>query len=116
MEAKYMAASDATSEIVWLCALLTELGIKQTEPTVLYTDSQSAIAAANREVPHARTKHIDIHYHFVRERIASHEVMVNHCTSEENAADLFTKAFPRPRHEDLVARLGLRTESRGSVE
>ena len=116
MEAKYMVASAATSELIWLRSLLTELGLPPDGPMTLFSDSRSAIDAAYREVPHARSKHIDIHYHFIRERIASNEVMVSHCTSEDNLADLFTKPFPRPRHQDLVSRLGLRSEARGSVE
>ena len=106
MEAEYMAASDATSEIVWLRALLTELGIKQTEPTVLYTDSQSAIAAANREVPHARTKHIDIRYHWVREVIERGDITLDYLETARMPADAFTKALARARLNALIETFG----------
>ena len=59
------------------------------------------------QTSHARTKHIDIHYHYIRERIASNEVVVSHCPSEDNLADALTKALPRPRHQSLVARMGM---------
>ena len=106
--AEYMAASAAASDIAWLRALLAELGFPPTSATPLYVDNQSAIASANAQTSHARTKHIDIHYHFIRERIASHEVEVIHCASEENVADLLTKPLPRPRFKTLVERLGMR--------
>ena len=107
MEAEYMAASLATSEIAWLRALLAELGFAPPGPTALFVDNQSAIASANAQVSHARTKHIDIHYHFVRERVTSGEVAVIHCPSEDNLADALTKALPRPRFQALVSRMGM---------
>ncbi|CDO77611.1 hypothetical protein BN946_scf184946.g3 [Trametes cinnabarina] len=108
MEAEYMAMSAAASEIAWLRALLTELGFPPSGPTPLYVDNQSAIASANVQTSHACTKHIDIHYHFIRERIASNEVVVNHCPSEDNLADALTKALPRPRHQALTTCMGMR--------
>ncbi|KAJ2985252.1 hypothetical protein NUW54_g10210 [Trametes sanguinea] len=108
MEAEYMAASTATSEIAWLRALLTELGFPPIGPTVLHVDNQSAIASAHAQVSHARTKHIDIHYHYLRERITSNEVSVIHCPSADNVADALTKALPRPRFQAIVALMGMR--------
>ncbi|KAL7284387.1 hypothetical protein ACG7TL_001677 [Trametes sanguinea] len=108
IEAEYMAASTATSEIAWLRTFLRELGFPLSGPTPLYVDNQSAIASANAQASHAHTKHIDIHYHFVRERITSNEVTVLHCSSEDNLADALTKALPRPRFQALVARMGMR--------
>ncbi len=108
MEAEYMAASAAASEVAWLRTLLTELGFPPTQPTPLYVDNNSAIASAHAKTSHARTKHIDIHYHFIRERITSNEVKVTHCASEDNFADILTKALPRPRHQSLIARMGMR--------
>ena len=97
MEAEYMAASAAASEATWLWSLLSELGLPQTDLTPLYVNNQSAIASANTQTSHARTKHIDIHYHYIREPITSNEVTVSHCPSEDNLADALTKALPRPR-------------------
>lgn len=74
----------------------------------LFIDNQSVIVSANAQTLHARTKHIDIHYHFIHEWIASNEVQVTHRPTEENIADVFTQALPRPRFQTLVARMGLR--------
>jgi hypothetical protein len=74
MEAEYMALSDATKELKWVRTLLAELGYSNKKSaddtlTVLFSDSQSAIALAKNPVSHARAKHIDIRHHFVREAI-----------------------------------------------
>jgi len=50
---------------------------------------------AENPVFHAHSKHIDIHHHFVCERLASNEVILNHCASEENVADMFTKPLAK---------------------
>ena len=65
-EAEYVALSAATQEAVWLRRLLTDLQVTLSEPTVLMEDNQGAIAIAIARNPtaHARTKHIDICYHF----------------------------------------------------
>ena len=116
MEAEYMAASLATREAAWLQALLKELGFELNGPTSLNTDNQSAIQFAKNSGFHARSKHIDIQYHFVREKIISNEITIPYCASEDNLADIFTKALPMPKHQDLINRLGMQPELRGSVK
>ena len=116
MEAEYMAASLATREAMWLRTLLKELGFELEGPTTLHTDNQSAIQFAKNSGFHARSKHIDIQYHFVREKIISNEIIIPYCASEDNLADIFTKALPMPKHQDLTNRLGMQSELRGSVE
>lgn len=66
-EAEYVALSAVTQEAVWLRQLLTDLQVTLSEPIVLMEDNQGAIAIARNPTGHARTKHIDIRYHFVRE-------------------------------------------------
>ena len=73
-EAEYKAAYTATLECVWLRRLFTDLGMEQHAPTSLYTDSMSALAVAKNPVFHARTKHIEVHYHYVRERLSAGEI------------------------------------------
>ena len=64
IEVEYRAAYLATCEVIWIRRLLVELGFPQ-QQTVLATDNQSCIAIARNPVFHARTKHIEIQYHFV---------------------------------------------------
>ena len=59
----------AACEAVWLKRILNDLGIPIKDPTSLYCDNMSSIYLARNSVFHARTKHIEVHYHFIRERI-----------------------------------------------
>ena len=94
-EAEYRAASSTTCEIVWLRRLLEELGCPQTGPTTLRCDNESCIALARNPVFHARLKHIEIQYHFIREKLLDETIDVVYCKTEDNLADLFTKALPQ---------------------
>jgi transposase InsO family protein len=107
MEAEYMALSHATREVIWLRNVLNGLGFTQEHPNQLYTDNQGAIDFANGHSIHARSKHIDIRHHFVRESIASRLVTVDHCASAENLADLLTKALDGVTLRGLLARYGM---------
>lgn len=109
MEAEYMALAHATKEALWLRSLFADLGLITDGPIQLYADNESALAFAHDSQFHARSKHIDIRYHFVRERIISNEISVTHCASEDNAADILTKPLARPEHTRQLARIGLRT-------
>lgn len=69
-EAEYIALSTATQEAVWIRRLLSDLKVTQKHPTVLMEDNQGAIFIANNPVSHSRTKHIDVHYHYIREALS----------------------------------------------
>ena len=103
MEAEYMALTHATKEALWLRTLATDLGFNITGPMSIQTDNQSAIAFAHNDQFHPRSKHIDIRHHFVRERIDSSDIAIIHCASEDNSADLLTKALARPTHSRQMA-------------
>jgi len=98
MEAEYIALAHVAKEAVWLCALTSEIGINAPSATALYTDNQAAISFARDTQFHARSKHIDIRHHFVRERIQDHSITVSHCTSADNTADILTKGLARSTH------------------
>ena len=75
-EAEYVALSQATQEAIYLRKLLADLGCKADSPTVLKEDNQGAIQLSRNPRFHNRTKHIDVAFHFIHERIASNEVKV----------------------------------------
>ena len=64
----------AAFEIAWLCKLLQSLGCKVVKPIMLYCNNMSSIQLARNPVFHARTKHIEVHYHFVREKVLAGEI------------------------------------------
>ena len=91
IEAKYMATTHASKEVVWLQRLCSEIGFKQQVVRVDY-DSQSAIFLAKNPAYHSRTKHIDIQYHFVRDMVESMKVLLEKVDTLENVADSLTKS------------------------
>jgi histone deacetylase 1/2 len=69
-EAKYKSLSNATTEVMWVQTLLNELGVSQSKAAVLWCDNIGATYLFANPVFHARTKHIEVDYHFIRERVA----------------------------------------------
>ena len=117
-EAEYMAGCQAAKEAVWLRALLKDLGYQQQDATVLYGDNQGCLALARNPTLHARTKHIEMRHHFIRERIESCKIKQVYCPTEDMVADVLTKAITREKHEAFSSAMGLvgmRRQASGSV-
>ena len=110
-EAEYMGQTQCTKEAIWLRGLLRELlaqykhGDLQT--TILYGDNQGAIAMAKNPQFHARTKHIDLQWHYVRERVSDGDVELQYVPTEQQIADGLTKALPKDRFIVFRNALGL---------
>lgn len=108
MEAEYIAASLASRQAVWLRQLYWELqGRPATKETVLiYTDSQPAYKVAHNPSDHGRTKHIDLHYHFLRQRISLHHISLQLCSTKQMTADFLTKALPKRQYHRFKRQIG----------
>ena len=106
-EAEYIALSSCAREAVWLRRLLSDLGEQQDVPTRIFVDNTSAIALARNPEFHARTKHIQLHYHYIRQAMAEREVDVQHCNTKDQVADGLTKSLSRDRHQVAVQAFGL---------
>ena len=91
-EAEVVGVDDAMSNIVWTRNFLLAQGI-QIADNVIYQDNQSAILLERngRRSSGKRTRHIDIRYFFITDRIAKKEVRVEHCPTKDMLADMFTK-------------------------
>ena len=92
-EAEYVAATHTAKEAVWLCGLIGELFSMVTKPTTLFGDNQSAIALVHRGQYHARTKHIDIQYYFIRYIIEAGSIKLIYCPTDDQTANTLTKAL-----------------------
>lgn len=92
-EAEYIALSCATQEAVWLRQLASELNLKQSKPTVIYEDNQSAISFARNAQVQGRMKHIDIRYHFIQEKVIDGTIEIKYCSTDQMLADILTKGL-----------------------
>ena len=82
-EAEYRGAAVATCEVAWLRTLLGDLGVQVDEQVVIHCDNLSSIQLARNPVFHARTKHIEVHYHYVRERVLAGDIDLVYFSTEE---------------------------------
>ena len=105
VEAESMAAAEAAKEVIWLRGILSEMGFPQEEPTPIMEDSQGAIDLSVSSRHHARTKHIRIRYHFIRQLIGQGELALVKVSTDHQLADLLTKPLSRPRFLKLRDRM-----------
>lgn len=96
-EAEYMAAGSAVKEALWLRKLLCDFEKDISRPVVIHTDNQAALKLLTNPVVSARSKHIDVQHHFVRERIVRNEVVFTYCPTGEMVADCLTKLVPKQK-------------------
>jgi hypothetical protein len=106
-EAEYVAATHAAKEAIWLRRLIGEVFRPLTAPTTLFCDNQSAIALTRDGQFHARTKHIDIRYHFIRFVVEGNSIKLIYCPTNEMVADALTKALPSIKAKHFAKSLGL---------
>lgn len=92
-EGEYIATVEAAKETIWLRSLIQELGITH-ESVRLHCDSQSAICLAKDPVHHARTKHIDVCYHKLREFVGGGDIQLLKVFTDDNVANMLTKPLP----------------------
>jgi histone deacetylase 1/2 len=108
-EAEYKAVANATAEIMWIQILLYELGIQAPRAAKLWCDNIGAKYLSANPVFHARTKHIEVDYHFVRERVARRLLDIEFISTRDQVADGFTKPLPVRQLEMFKNNLNLRS-------
>ena len=106
-EAEYKALANATSELVWVEAVLRELGVQLRDISCLWCDNLGATYLSANPIFHARTKHIEIDYHFVRQRVVSKNLEIKFISSKDQVADGFTKALPVKELDEFKHNLNL---------
>jgi len=88
-------------------------------PVVIYCDNISSILLANNSVYDARTKHIEVHYHFIRKKVIAKEIDLIHVNTEDQVVDIFTKALGTDKLKKVRQMLGVLEVDlslRGNVE
>lgn len=110
-EAEYMALKEAIKEQVYIRTILQEIGIfTPIKCDILYTDSNSAIELAKNPVFHNRTKHIDIQYHFVREKVINKETNLLFIPTTGQLADALTKPLSLDKFAKFISGIGLKDQ------
>ncbi|XP_057803015.1 secreted RxLR effector protein 161-like [Salvia miltiorrhiza] len=106
-ESEYRSLANATTDIVWLHALCSELGLTLQSPSKLWCDNISALALAGNPVFHTRTKHIEVDIHYIRDKIKDGTIEVGYVPSNDQIADLLTKPLADTRFCALRDKLNL---------
>jgi hypothetical protein len=108
VEAEYIAQAHAAKEALWLRSFVSEIRNEPARAITINSDNQGAIALAKDNKFHARTKHIDVRYHFIREAVEDGKVSVVYIPTDDNLADIFTKPLAKTKFRRFVELLGLR--------
>nr|XP_033514035.1 uncharacterized protein LOC117278679 [Nicotiana tomentosiformis] len=106
-EAEYRSLATKVAELIWLYELFKEADTQIKLPIDIYCDSKSAIQIAANPLYHERTKHIEIDYHFVRERIQQRLITTNYISTTNQPANILTKGLAKVQHEYLKSKLGV---------
>ena len=95
-EAEYVAAIEASKEMIWLQSFMDELG-KKHDMGMLYSDSQSAIHLEKNSTFHSRTKHIQLKYHFIRSVLEDGQLKLEKIHTSQNLVDMLTKVVTKEK-------------------
>jgi histone deacetylase 1/2 len=106
-EAEYKSLANVTAEIIWIEALLKELGVRTDQIPCLWCDNLGATYLSANPMFHSRAKHIEIDFHFVRERVARRQLRIQFISTNDQVADGFTKALATRKFEEFKDNLNL---------
>ena len=106
-EAEYRSASMTAHESTWLMQLMEDLHQLPEYHVRIFCDSLSSIRLAENPVFHARTKHIENHYHYIREKVLEGEIEMVPTKTEEHIADILTKGLHKIKFEKFRKALGM---------
>eukprot|EP00253_Pinus_taeda_P017739 PITA_17739 len=106
-EAEYMTPSQAACEAIWMRKILVNLFDQRMDPTMIYCDNQSCIKLSQNLVFHDSSKHIKIQYHHLKDCVARRIMLLQYILTEEQDADILTKALSKCKFEFHRDRIGV---------
>nr|GEV42662.1 copia protein [Tanacetum cinerariifolium] len=107
VEIEYVFLAACCTQVLWMRTQLTDYGFHFNK-IPMYCDSNAAMTISCNPVQHSRTKHIDVRYHFIKQKVEKGIVELFFVRTEYQLANMFTKALPEERFMYLVRRLGMR--------
>ena len=105
---EYIAENSTSCQVVWLKRLLFDFGYTKNELISILCDNTSAISLSNNNVFHQKSKHIDSHFHFIRELVKNGDIVLKFCDSKEQLADIFTKPIGKFNFEFQCKKIGIK--------
>ena len=93
-ESEYCALASTATELCWIRQVLRDLDIYLAIPPKIWYDNVFALAIASNTIFHARTKHIEVDYHFIKERVLRRDLRIKYISMDDQFTDIFTKSFP----------------------
>jgi hypothetical protein len=105
--AEYKSLANATAEVTWLQTVLAELGVKGPKFARLWCDNLGAPYLSANPVFQARTEHIEVDFHFARERVARGLLQIRFISTRDQVANEFTKPIPIRQLEEFRRNLNL---------
>lgn len=114
-EAEYRAMATATAELTWITFLLRDIGLQLHQAPQLFCDNISALHMTINTRFHARTKHIELNYHFVREKVVLGTLITRLFPSKDQITDIFTKPLPKASFQLLRCKLGVQLSPHSSL-
>jgi hypothetical protein len=106
-EAEYMVACEACTEVVWLRKLIFDLFDQTPESTIIYCDNQICIRLSEHPVFHERSKHIEIKYYFIQDKVQEGEVNLEYIPTNEKTIDILTKPLSRIKFAYFQEKMGI---------
>jgi len=106
-EAELIALHDATAKILWLRKLCEELGISTSQPTIINQDNLSTMKIIMKGKLSGKTKHMDVRYFFVKEKIDEGKIQLRYKPTSDMSADHFTKPITGSQHYRLIQMMGV---------
>jgi hypothetical protein len=107
IKAEYVAAVAACySQLLWMIATLRDFGL-EFRRVPLFCDSTSAISIAKNPFLHSKTKHIEVHFHFLRDHYEKGDIDLHHIDTQNQLADIFTKPLDQAQFTRLRGELGV---------
>ena len=105
-EAEYVATASCCSQLLWMTYTMSDFG-EECSQVPLFCDSTNAISVAKNPVLHSKTKHIEVRYHFLRDKVEKGNISLSYVPTQDQLADIFTKPLDQVTFTRLRGELGV---------